>query len=294
MRKLPPAHTLTWEGGRSTLRRYWRLDYAQKADSDLPDLEDELRTRIAAAVRRRMIADVPLGAFLSGGIDSSIVVSEMASQASEPVKTFSIGFDHEEYSELPRARLIADQFHTDHTEFVVHPSAVELLPKMVRHYGEPYADSSAIPSFYLAELTRRQVTVALNGDGGDESFAGYLRHSANAMTGWIDHVPRRLRAGVGRARAARTPSRRATGGADVRDAVSDEPPPRMRRSATRRTSGSSMPPSGRRCWHPTCSRWWIQPALLMSFGVPGKRRPGARGWTWCCRPTSRRTCPATC
>jgi asparagine synthase (glutamine-hydrolysing) len=213
VRKLPPAHTLTWEGGRSTLRRYWRLDYTG-ADSELADLEDGLRARVAAAVRRRMIADVPLGAFLSGGVDSSIVVSEMAVQAGEPVKTFSIGFDREEYSELPRARLIAKRFRTDHTEFVVRPDAIELLPKMVRHYGEPYADSSAIPSFYLAELTRRQVTVALNGDGGDESFAGYRRHTANAMTGWIDHMPRRLRAGAaalalrapqaGERRAART------------------------------------------------------------------------------------------
>ena len=119
-----------------------------------------------------MISDVPLGAFLSGGVDSSIVVSEMAAASPQPVKTFSIGFEEEEYNELPRARVIAERFATDHHEFVVKPDAIELVPKLVRHYGEPYADSSAIPTFYLAELTRRHVTVALNGDGGDESFPG--------------------------------------------------------------------------------------------------------------------------
>ncbi|MGI9557923.1 MAG: asparagine synthase (glutamine-hydrolyzing), partial [Solirubrobacterales bacterium] len=196
VRKLPPAHTLVWQDGKTSVERYWRLDYSQKITGERAELEGELRERIAASVRRRMIADVPLGAFLSGGIDSSIVVSEMAAASAEPVKTFSIGFEHERYNELPNARLIADRFSTEHTEFTVQPDAVDLLPTLVRHYGEPYADSSAIPSFYLAELTRRHVTVALNGDGGDESFAGYLRHPANALSGWIDHVPVALRRGL--------------------------------------------------------------------------------------------------
>ena len=118
------------------------------------------------------------------------------------MKTFSIGFEEEEYNELPRARLIADRFGTDHHEFVVEPDAIELVPKLVRHYGEPFADSSAIPSFYLAELTRRHVTVALNGDGGDESFAGYLRYVANsAHRRGLEHVPR-LRRGAPRPRWA--------------------------------------------------------------------------------------------
>ncbi len=131
-----------------------------------------------------MIADVPLGAFLSGGVDSSVVVAEMAfalvrsrsrrSRSASPTRATT---------SCPKARLIAERFGTDHHEFTVEPDAVELLPKLVRHYGEPYADSSAIPSFYLAEQTRRHVTVALNGDGGDESFAGYLRHAANAADG---------------------------------------------------------------------------------------------------------------
>jgi asparagine synthase (glutamine-hydrolysing) len=196
VRKLPPAHTLVWENGETNLKRYWRLDYSQKRGDDRRDLEEELRERLGAAVRRRMISDVPLGAFLSGGVDSSIVVSEMAAASAQPVKTFSIGFEEVEYNELPRARVIADRFATDHHEFVVQPDAIDLVPKLVRHYGEPYADSSAIPTFYLAEVTRRHVTVALNGDGGDESFAGYLRHVANSLTSHLDGVPRPLRRGV--------------------------------------------------------------------------------------------------
>jgi asparagine synthase (glutamine-hydrolysing) len=196
VRKLRPAHTLVWENGEAKVNRYWRLDYSRKRSDDRRELEEELRERLGAAVRRRMISDVPLGAFLSGGVDSSIVVSEMAAGSTGPVKTFSIGFEEEEYNELPHARVIADRFGTDHHEFVVQPDAIELVPKLVRHYGEPYADSSAIPTFYLAELTRRHVTVALNGDGGDESFAGYLRHVANSLTGHLDSVPRSLRRGV--------------------------------------------------------------------------------------------------
>lgn len=199
VRKLRPAHTLVWEGGRVETERYWRLDYSQKRQEDHRELEEELRRRVGAAVQRRMIADVPLGALLSGGVDSSIVVSEMAAASPRPVKTFSIGFEEEKYNELPRARLIAERFSTDHHEFVVKPDAIDLVPKLARHYGEPYADSSAIPSFYLAEVTRRHVTVALNGDGGDESFAGYLRHVANSLSAHLDSIPRPLRRAVARA-----------------------------------------------------------------------------------------------
>lgn len=196
VRKLPPAHTLVWESGQIRIERYWKPDYLPKLEGHRADLGGELRGLIAAAVRRRMIADVPLGAFLSGGIDSSVVVSEMAFHSPEPIKTFSIGFGDEAYNELPRARLIAERFGTDHTELEVTPDAIELLPKLVRHYGEPYADSSAIPSMYLAELTRKHVTVALNGDGGDESFAGYMRTAADARTAWLDRVPGGARAAV--------------------------------------------------------------------------------------------------
>jgi asparagine synthase (glutamine-hydrolysing) len=198
VRKLPPAHTLVWEAGQHTIERYWHLDYSQKRHEDPRELEEELRRLVGLAVRRRMVADVPLGAFLSGGVDSSIVVSEMAAASSLPVRTFSIGFENERYNELPRARLIAERFGTDHHEFIVKPDVTDLIPRLARHYGEPYADSSAIPSFYLAELARRHVTVALNGDGGDESFAGYPRHIANSLTSGLDRIPFALRSTASR------------------------------------------------------------------------------------------------
>lgn len=202
VRKLPPAHTLTVQGGgRATLDRYWKLDYSNKLDDvDVPELCERVRDALRTATRRRMIADVPLGAFLSGGIDSSAVVAAMAEASSEPVRTFSIGFDHERFDELPHARRIAQQFGTTHEEFQVRADAVEVVPTLIRHYGEPFADPSAIPSFYLAQMTRRHVTVALNGDGGDESFGGYQRYVANALAGRLDGLPAPLRravAGIG-------------------------------------------------------------------------------------------------
>ena len=201
VRKLPPASTLVYKDGRATIERYWRLDYGRKrAVGDPRELHEEIRDSIRRAVRRRMIADVPLGAFLSGGIDSSAVVAAMAEESSHPVKTFSIGFENEAFNELAHARRIAELFETEHHEFVVRPDAIDIAPKLVRHYGEPFADSSAIPSFYLAELTRRHVTVALNGDGGDESFAGYTRYVANLMAHRLDTLPlpvRRAMSAVG-------------------------------------------------------------------------------------------------
>ena len=136
---------------------------------------------------------MPLGAFLSGGIDSSAVVAAMAEASSTPVKTFSIGFDRDAFNELPHARRVAELFGTDHYEFLVHADAVEVLPRLIRHYGEPFADASAIPSFYLAEMTRRHVTVALNGDGGDESFSGYTRYVSNRLAEQLDRLPAPLR-----------------------------------------------------------------------------------------------------
>lgn len=192
--KLPPAHTLVMERGRPTIARYWQLDYADKlAVSDPRELHEPIRDAIRSATRKRLVADVPLGAFLSGGIDSSAVVAAMAQESSNPVKTFSIGFDHDAFNELPHARRVADLFGTDHHEFVVHADAVEIVPRMVRHYGEPFADASAIPSFYLAEMTRRHVTVALNGDGGDESFSGYTRYVSNRLAAQLERLPAGLR-----------------------------------------------------------------------------------------------------
>lgn len=209
IKKLPPAHTLVLEGGEITLERYWRLDYSRKvAAADPRELHEPIREAIITATRRRMVADVPLGAFLSGGIDSSAVVAAMAQASTNPVKTFSIGFDDARFDELPHARRVAQLFGTDHHEFVVRPDAVAIVPKLVRHYGEPFADYSAIPCFYLAEMTRSQVTVALNGDGGDESFGGYTRYVANRLAARLDVLP-----GAARRLAARGGAR--LGGAEV-------------------------------------------------------------------------------
>jgi asparagine synthase (glutamine-hydrolysing) len=192
--KLPPAHTLVLRDGRTTLERYWRLDYARKLDvKDPRELHEPIRGAIRDATRRRLVADVPVGAFLSGGIDSSAVVAAMSEVGGGPVKTFSIGFEQSGFDELPYARRVAELFGTEHHEFVVRPDAISMAPKIARHYGEPFADSSAIPSFYLAEVTRRHVTVALNGDGGDESFGGYTRYVSNRLAARLDRLPGPLR-----------------------------------------------------------------------------------------------------
>jgi asparagine synthase (glutamine-hydrolysing) len=207
VRKLPPGHILVQRDGETTLERYWRLDYANKRKfTDVRELHDEIRHEIRQAVRKRMIADVPVGAFLSGGIDSSAVVAAMAETSSEPIKTFSIGFDDERHNELPRARRIAQEFATDHHEFVVQPDAVELLPKIVRHYGEPFADHSAMACFYLAEMASQHVTVALNGDGGDESFAGYQRYTSNLFLHRLDRLPAAARRALAAAAARMRPN----------------------------------------------------------------------------------------
>ncbi len=193
--RLEPGHRLVVRDGRLTTARYWDLQYVPKQAIDEREALGELRRRLAEAVRLRLISDVPLGAFLSGGLDSSIVVALMAEAGR--VQTFSIGFHESRYNELPYARQVADRFATDHHEYVVTPDAVALLPKLVWHYNEPFADSSAVPTFYLAEVTRRTVTVALNGDAGDENFAGYDRYRANRLAARLDHLPRPLRAALG-------------------------------------------------------------------------------------------------
>jgi asparagine synthase (glutamine-hydrolysing) len=192
--KLPPAHTLLARDGHITLERYWRLDYSHKLDvKDPRELHEPIREAIRLATRRRLVADVPLGAFLSGGIDSSAVVAAMSQAGGSPVQTFSIGFEESGFDELTHAARVAELFGTEHHEFVVRPDAISLAPTIVRHYGEPFADASAIPSFYLAKVTRRHVTVALNGDGGDESFGGYTRYIANRVASRLDLVPVALR-----------------------------------------------------------------------------------------------------
>ena len=197
--KLPPAHYLIVKNGEITTERYWKLSYANTFQGSESDAREELLERLTQAVQIRLISDVPLGAFLSGGIDSSVTVALMAKLGVSPLKTFSIGFEQQEYNELPYARVIAQQYGTDHQEFVVTPHATELFSKLVWHYNEPFADSSAIPTFYLAEMTREQVTVTLNGDGGDEDLAGYDRYVANSLAAWYERLPQGVRSMLDRA-----------------------------------------------------------------------------------------------
>jgi asparagine synthase (glutamine-hydrolysing) len=184
VRKLPAAHWLSFEAGRLSIERYWRLDFLPKLELDERQAAGELRRLLAQAVRRRLMSEVPLGAFLSGGIDSSIIVGLMAEHSSTPVETFSIGFTFESLNELPYARQIAERWGTEHHEFVVTAEGFDdLLPRLTAAFDEPYADASAFQTYHLARETRRHVTVALNGDGGDECFAGYTRY-------WLDRYVR--------------------------------------------------------------------------------------------------------
>jgi asparagine synthase (glutamine-hydrolysing) len=196
IRKLPPAHRLMWQDGRLQLERYWDLAYEPKWTQPAPEMKERLRDTITEAVRIRLMSDVPLGAHLSGGIDSSIVVGLMAGMMEQPVKTFSIGFKEDAFSELPYARQVAQRFGTDHREFILKPDALDVLPRLVAHFDEPFADPAAIPTWYLAEMTREHVTVALNGDGGDEAFAGYQRYYADLVADAYRLVPGLLRHGA--------------------------------------------------------------------------------------------------
>lgn len=191
--KLEPGHILIWQHGEVETRRYWSLNFKDKREISELDAGEQVVQLLRDAVRVRLMSDVPLGAFLSGGVDSSAVVALMSELSGERVKTFSIGFEEEEFNEISHARRIAERFGTDHHEFIVRPNAIEVLPILVRHYGEPYADSSAIPTYYLSKMTRQHVTVALNGDGGDECFAGYERYAAMRLASRYHRLPRSLR-----------------------------------------------------------------------------------------------------
>jgi asparagine synthase (glutamine-hydrolysing) len=176
VRKLPPGHLMTWHDGHLAIERYWQLPADETYRRSEADAIRDLRRVLADAVRSHLVSDVPLGAFLSGGIDSSLVVGLMAESSGARVKTFSIGFDEPAFDELEHARRVAKHFGTDHHEFVVKPDGVAILDRLVRHFDEPFADSSAIPTWYVSEMARRHVTVVLSGDGGDELFGGYDRY----------------------------------------------------------------------------------------------------------------------
>lgn len=197
VRKLPPAHRLTLENGVLTVEPYWDLPLnSEPLKASVEEMKEMIVSELREAVRLRMIADVPLGAFLSGGIDSSIIVALMSELSDRPVKTFSIGFDVAEFTETRYAKMVADMYGCEHYEFTVQPHMAEILPTLVRHYGEPYADASALPSYYVAKETRKHVTVALNGDGGDENFAGYLRYVAMKAGHYWDVMPEPFRRAV--------------------------------------------------------------------------------------------------
>ena len=195
--KLPPGHLADWNDGRVEVRRYWdaaSLGAAQGADAPRSPGEwvGELKTTLTEAVRLRLRSDVPLGAFLSGGVDSTVICAVaqdlLKEQGAGPLKTFSIGFAEKRYDETEHARLAATTLGTEHREFRVAPDALATLPRLVWHYDEPFGDSSAIPTLALSEHTRRHVTVALSGDGGDELFSGYERYRAVRLAAAIDRL----------------------------------------------------------------------------------------------------------
>ncbi len=189
IRKLEPGHWLKWKNGEIKMQRYWLPDFAKKIKISEEDAIEETTRILRESTKMRMISEVPLGAFLSGGVDSSIVVALMAQESSQPVKTFSIGFEEQDFSELKYAKRVAEHVGAEYHEFIVRPNALEVLPTLIEHYGEPYADSSAIPTYYVAKETRKHVTVALNGDGGDESFAGYERYAAMKIAEYLYGFP---------------------------------------------------------------------------------------------------------
>ncbi len=193
IRKLEPGHWMRWKDGAIETKRYWEPDFSKKIKITEEEAIVETTRILRESTKLRMISEVPLGAFLSGGVDSSMIVALMAQESTQPVKTFSIGFEEQDFSELKYAKRVAEHVGAEYHEFIVRPNAMEVLPTLVEHYGEPYADSSAIPTYYVAKETSQHVTVALNGDGGDESFAGYERYAAMRMAETYHRLPKPLR-----------------------------------------------------------------------------------------------------
>jgi len=197
--KLPPGHTLTFKDSRLTTRCYWDFDYPERNREPVREegyYIERLRELLAESVRLRLVSDVPLGAFLSGGIDSSTVVAMMAREMGRRVKTFSIGFTESSFDELDYARITARHFNTEHHEFVVTPDVCNIVEEIVWHHDEPFADVSSIPTYIVSKMAREHVTVALSGDGGDELFAGYKRYLVDGERAKFERVPRFIRRGV--------------------------------------------------------------------------------------------------
>ena len=190
IQKLPPGHLLEFEKGKVMVRQYWDLpEYGTQDPATEEEVLEELEQRLAEAVRIRLIADVPLGAMLSGGTDSSTIVALMARASSQPVKTFSIGFRQADFNEAPYARLVAEKFGTDHQELMVEPDLVDTITQLTAHLEEPFGDSSMLPTYFISCLARKHVKVALSGDGGDEAFAGYDRYRIHLQDRSFEGVP---------------------------------------------------------------------------------------------------------
>jgi asparagine synthase (glutamine-hydrolysing) len=194
--KLAPGHFLIFQNDKIITKQYWDFRYEKTVARNEEDYLDELRSLIDEAVRVRLISEVPLGAFLSGGVDSSAVVGYMARNMNQPVKTFSIGFNEDSYDELKYARIAAKHFGTDHHEFIVTPDMVKIVDELVWHFDEPFADSSALPTYMVSKLARDYVTVILSGDGGDELFAGYTRYVVDKKRSGLARLPRFVREGL--------------------------------------------------------------------------------------------------
>lgn len=192
--KLPPAHRLEFRLNQSLqLIPYWTPDFSQKDSLSEPEWLEQIEIALQQSVRDRLIADVPLGAFLSGGVDSSLVVALMAKVAQHPVTTISMGFAEQQFNELPYARQVAEACGTIHHEYILRPDAAEVLPNLIFHYGEPFADHSALATYYLARVARNHVTVVLTGDGGDENFAGYSTAQATRIAQMLHRLPEALK-----------------------------------------------------------------------------------------------------
>jgi asparagine synthase (glutamine-hydrolysing) len=192
--KLPPGHLLDFENGKIKVSQYWNLrQYGTHAPRSEEECLEEMETRLAEAVKIRLISDVPLGALLSGGTDSSTVVALMARANPAPVKTFAIGFRDQDFNEAPYARMVAEKFGTDHHELIVEPDGVETVQTLTSSLEEPFGDSSMLPTYFVSCLARRHVTVALSGDGGDELFAGYDRYAIHLRRRVFEQIPEWMR-----------------------------------------------------------------------------------------------------
>ena len=195
--KLLPGHSLVFKNGKVTTQKYWDFNYIKPLEIKTEaEYIEVLRGKITEAVKVRLISEVPLGAFLSGGVDSSTIVGTMAKFSEKPVKTFSIGFNEDSFNELKFARAAATHFNTEHHEFIVTPDLVEIVDELVWHFDEPFADPSSLPTFMVAKMAREYVTVALSGDGGDELFAGYTRYAIDKKRSGFNNLPGFLRNGV--------------------------------------------------------------------------------------------------